>query len=157
MSPASGDFSPDGSRIVSGSFEFPINRCHQRVVTAAPERACATSDPKTICAPSHLEGALTAVSTLWKTLRAIAPQDRTAINANAGISATPGGCTEFQKDRTSMAARAHLLCRSRATEQRPAGGLSPPCRSRGRQRLASDHLVAPGDGFHWAAELQGLR
>ena len=31
--------------------EFPINRCHQRVVTAAPERACAASDPRAVCAP----------------------------------------------------------------------------------------------------------
>jgi hypothetical protein len=30
-----------------------------------------------------------------------------------------------------MAARAHLLCRSRATQQRPAGGLSPQCLSVG--------------------------
>ena len=43
---------------------FPIIRCHQRVVTAAPERACAASDPKTVCAPPYLDGALTAVSTL---------------------------------------------------------------------------------------------
>jgi hypothetical protein len=36
---------------------FPINRCHQRVVTAAPERACAASDPKAVCAPPYLGGA----------------------------------------------------------------------------------------------------
>ena len=35
-------------------WEFPINRCHQRVVTAAPERACAASDPRTVCAPTYL-------------------------------------------------------------------------------------------------------
>ncbi len=33
---------------------FPINRCHQRVVTAAPGRACAASDPKTVCVPPYL-------------------------------------------------------------------------------------------------------
>jgi hypothetical protein len=33
---------------------FPINRCHQRVVTAAPERACAAGDPRTDCAPPTL-------------------------------------------------------------------------------------------------------
>ncbi|MFN9057778.1 MAG: type III-B CRISPR-associated protein Cas10/Cmr2 [Cyanobacteriota bacterium] len=32
---------------------FPINRCPQRVWTAAPERACAASDPKTVCAPPY--------------------------------------------------------------------------------------------------------
>ena len=36
---------------------FPINRCHQRVVTAAPERACAASDPRAVCAPPYLGGA----------------------------------------------------------------------------------------------------
>jgi predicted PurR-regulated permease PerM len=33
---------------------FPINMCHQRVVTAASERACGAANPKTVCAPPYL-------------------------------------------------------------------------------------------------------
>ncbi len=64
---------------------FPINRCHQRVVTAAPERACAASDPRAVCAPPHLVGAWGGLSSLWKTLKSIAPQGRAANGANTGV------------------------------------------------------------------------
>jgi len=40
-----------------GWLGFPINRCHQRVVTAAPERACAAGDPSTACSPLTLAAA----------------------------------------------------------------------------------------------------
>ncbi len=33
---------------------FPINRCHQQVVTVPPERVCAASDLKAVCAPPYL-------------------------------------------------------------------------------------------------------
>lgn len=43
-----------GEALLAGALpQFPINRCHQRVVTAAPERACAASDPKAVCALNH--------------------------------------------------------------------------------------------------------
>jgi hypothetical protein len=50
-----------------------INRCHQGVVTAAPEMAFAAGDQKTICTPQPWPR-LSAASSLWKTLRSNALQ-----------------------------------------------------------------------------------
>jgi hypothetical protein len=64
---------------------FPIKRCQQQVVTAAPERACAAGDPRAVDAPRHLGGGLGGLSSLWKTLKLVPRHRRTPIKQILGF------------------------------------------------------------------------
>ena len=94
--------------------QFPINRCHQRLVTAAPERACAAGDPRIVCAPLTLAAAE----------RGVKPVENTEIQcaAGAGVWAIGQGGRKGPGDADDSRSADHGDPRTR--------GAHPECQSR---------------------------
>ena len=126
------------------------------MVTAAPERACAASDPKAVCAPPPLWAPTTNPSSLWKTLRCLAPQGHSATDANTGISAKPGGVRRTTKEENTNGRKGASPSPEPRTPQSGAragpsvdGGIRSPCRA--RALVPPGGRVAPPPVIVWAA------
>ena len=114
-------------------------------------------------------------SSLWKTLRSLAPQGRAPINANTGVWANGRGVRGKEKGQEASADLGSPLqpeTRTPSEGGRPQAftaptalgsehrrqefqgwGVSPGEDGCRLSRAPSDHLVMPGCGIHWPAEL----